>query len=76
MKKSQVPIFCDNCANLALAELHHSPLCLSCLLSVVKKSKDPSIIRQTQPLGIEGVKVRGLAKTWPKQDTDSPHSMG
>jgi hypothetical protein len=76
MKKNQLPIFCDNCSNLALAELHHSPLCLTCLLCTIEKSKDPTIIRKTQPLGISGTKIRGLAKTWPKQDTNSPHSMG
>jgi hypothetical protein len=55
--------------------LYHSPLCLTCLLSLIKKNRDPSIIRKTQPLGISGMKIRGLARTWPKQDTDTPLSM-
>ena len=75
MKKDQMPIFCDNCSNLALAELDCSPLCLACLSAHISKAKSPSMIRQTKPLSIDRMRIMGLAKTWPKKDTDTILSM-
>lgn len=70
-----MPIFCDNCSNLALAELDCSPLCLTCLSNHISKAKNPSIIRQTKPLSVHQTRIWGLAKTWPKKDSDTFLSM-
>ena len=75
MKKNQLPIFCANCSNLALAELECSPLCLTSLSNHISKAKSPSMIRQTKPLSAGKTRVMGLAKTWPKKDTDTLLSM-
>ena len=75
MKNAQMPIFCDNCSNLALAELDCSPLCLTCLSSHITKAKSPSMIRQTKPLSVGKTRITGLAKTWPKKETDTLLSM-
>jgi hypothetical protein len=58
------PIFCDNCANLALAKLDDAPFCLRCLLAVIKKSDNPSLIKKTQPLGTSEIEIKGIIDGW------------
>ena len=40
---NELPIFCDNCATLALAELDDAPLCENCLMDAVNHSADQKI---------------------------------
>lgn len=47
-----VPVFCDKCALLALAQLDGAPLCADCLLSQVERSSGDAIER-IGPLELE-----------------------
>ena len=47
---NELPIFCDNCATLALAELDDAPLCESCLMDAVNQSADRQIANRIAPL--------------------------
>ena len=49
-KIHELPIFCDNCATLALAVLDGSPLCEHCLMEAVHRSKDREISLKIAPL--------------------------
>lgn len=47
-----VPVFCDKCALLALAQLDGAPLCADCLLSQVERLSSDAIER-IGPLELE-----------------------
>ncbi|MCP4604535.1 MAG: hypothetical protein GY847_29105 [Proteobacteria bacterium] len=57
---NQIPIFCDNCSSLALAELDGAPLCEHCLLEAVQQSKDLQLIRKITPLCFQDLKPTGV----------------
>ena len=39
-KPRTLPIFCDNCNALALAELDNAPMCIQCLMEELGANKD------------------------------------
>lgn len=45
-----LPIFCDNCATLAFAELDAAPLCEKCLFSALKRSQNSPSLNRIEPL--------------------------
>jgi hypothetical protein len=49
-KYHDLPIFCDNCPALAMAELDTAPLCEKCLLRAVNRSTDLEIAERIEPL--------------------------
>jgi hypothetical protein len=49
-KYHDLPIFCDNCSALAMAELDTAPLCEKCLLRAVNRSTDLEIAERIEPL--------------------------
>lgn len=49
-KIHELPIFCDNCATLALAVLDGAPLCEHCLMEAVHLADDREIARRIAPL--------------------------
>jgi hypothetical protein len=50
----QPPIFCDECASLALAILDSAPLCAKCLEKTLEKGA-PSLRDRIEPLTFESV---------------------
>ena len=51
MEHMHMPIFCDNCSTLALAELDSSPLCEKCLFELLEKNgNDPKLLGELRPL--------------------------
>ena len=58
-----VPIFCDTCSCLALAELDGAPLCTDCLLSAVRDRNPEETTATIAPLTLEpAVRPRTLGK--------------
>ncbi len=58
----EVPIFCDNCATLALAELDDAPLCERCLMEAIQGSDDREIALKVTPLRFK--EPRSLSKSF------------
>jgi hypothetical protein len=52
---SHPPIFCDDCASLALAKLDSAPLCASCLYKALKRNAGLGIIEKIEPLEFENI---------------------
>jgi hypothetical protein len=52
MINQKVPVFCEKCHILALANLENMPLCSSCLAAAVKSSGDPYLFDRITPLFI------------------------
>ncbi len=46
---SRPPIFCDDCASLALATLDDAPLCAKCLQALLSRS-DSATLKRIEPL--------------------------
>ncbi len=51
-----LPIFCDNCATLALAELDSAPLCGACLMRALSQSSH-SLTSKIKPLEFNEPKI-------------------
>lgn len=51
-RRSQPPIFCDDCASLALAMLDDAPLCAKCLRESLGKAVNPCDTR-IEPLELD-----------------------
>ena len=66
---SYPPIYCDECATLALATLDGAPLCSKCLLEVVHNG-DPAIIGRIEPLAFDTTSFTALTG----RDTTAPAS--
>jgi hypothetical protein len=56
---SYPPIYCDECATLALATLDGAPLCAKCLLEVVQNG-DPAVIGHIEPLAFDTTSFTAL----------------
>jgi hypothetical protein len=63
MTKQNVPIFCEHCRVLALANLESVPLCPKCLMTALKESQDPYIICKITPLFVSHSGLKGLVKS-------------
>lgn len=63
MAKNNVPIFCEECRMLALANLENVPLCPKCLMAAVKASADPYVFGKIEPLSVSANGVKGLIKS-------------
>ena len=50
---SYPPIFCEECASLALATLDSVPLCANCLRRALQASADPVANHNIEPLDFE-----------------------
>ena len=57
MNHKDLPIFCDNCAALALAELDSAPLCGECLVKAVKRAGKNPIASRIEPLKFNEPKI-------------------
>ena len=69
MTEQNVPIFCEKCRVLALANLDSTPLCPTCLMAEVKSSSDPYVLGKIKPLYISRNGVKGLIKSRRRKDT-------
>jgi hypothetical protein len=49
---SRPPIFCDDCASLAMATLDDAPLCAKCLQAQLNRS-DSKLLHRIEPLHFE-----------------------
>jgi hypothetical protein len=63
---NDLPIFCDNCSALALAELDAAPLCERCLVKAVDRAKSVHIISQIEPLKFNQPKFITKSFSMPK----------
>ena len=52
---SHPPIFCDQCATLALAMLDGAPLCAKCLMAEVE-CKDAPLVNRIEPLRFDYIR--------------------
>ena len=68
MSEQNVPIFCERCRLLALANLESIPLCPSCLMAAVKSSEDPYVLGEIKPLYMSKNGVKGLIKSRRKKN--------
>lgn len=49
---SRPPVFCDDCASLALATLDDAPLCAKCLQALLSRSEE-TMVERIEPLHFE-----------------------
>jgi hypothetical protein len=63
MTTQNVPVFCEHCRVLALANLESVPLCPSCLMTALKESRDPYLIGKITPLFSSHHGLKGLVKS-------------
>jgi hypothetical protein len=72
MTKQNVPIFCEHCRVLALANLESVPLCPNCLMTALKESRDPYILGKITPLFVSHNGLKGLVKSRTNKATAVP----
>ena len=70
MDYKELPIFCDNCSALALAELDAAPLCEKCLAKAVDRIDGIHLASRIEPLKF--TEPRTLARSFPSPPEDTP----
>jgi len=66
---NELPIFCDNCPRLALAELDAAPLCDKCLMQAIDITDETHLASRIAPLKFN--EPRTFAKSSPALPEDT-----